>query len=123
MERCLLRQGAEVSAEHSGAKPIAPGLTEWFLHAGNLSSWPAVVDLGGREPIRDLKSEAPAPDAHVLTYTVGPVSITLWYDPLSYKVLRRTLRSEAIGTVTETIQEYEFNEDMPDSLFVLATDK
>jgi hypothetical protein len=123
MERCLLRHGIEVSAEEMGAKSIAPGLTEWFLHAGTLSSWPAVVDLGAREPIRDLKANPPMPGAHVLSYTVGAVSVTLWYDSASYKVLRRILRSEAIGTATETFQEYEFNEDMPDSLFVLAKEK
>jgi hypothetical protein len=123
MERCLLRRGSQVSADEMKAQPLAQSLTEWFLHAGNLSSWPAVVDLGAREPIRDLRLAAPVPGAHVLSYTAGPVSVTLWYDPASYKVLRRMLRSEAIGTVTETFQEYEFNEDMPDSLFVLAKEK
>jgi hypothetical protein len=123
MERCLLRRGTEVVAEQMNAKPLAGSLADWFLHAGNLSSWPAVVDLGAREPIRDLKHEAPAPRAHVLSYTAGPVSITLWYDPTTYKVLRRIMRSKAIGTVTESLEEYEFNEDMADSLFVLAKDK
>jgi len=33
------------------------------------------------------------------------------------------LRSEAPGTVTEIFQEYEFDEEMPDSLFVLAKEK
>jgi len=123
MERCLLRRGTEVSAEHLNAKPLAESLTEWFLRAGSLSSWPAVIDLGAREAIRDLKVDGSTPGAHVLSYTAGPVSVTLWYDPASYKVLRRMLRSEALGTVTETFQEYEFDEEMPDSLFVLATEK
>jgi len=123
MEQCLLRRGAEVSVKSTAAKPLALSLANWFLQARNLSAWPAVVDLDTLEPIQNLKQDMPDSGAHVLSYTAGPVSVTLWYDPTTYKVLRRRLRSNAIGTVTETLQEYEFNESMPDSLFVLAQDK
>jgi outer membrane lipoprotein-sorting protein len=123
MERCLLRRGKEVSAEAVGPRAVAQGLTEWFLGAGNLASWPAVVELEASEPIRDLRNGPETPGARVLSYTTGKVAVTLTYDPVTYKVLRRVLRSENIGTVTETFQEYEFNEEMPDSYFVLATEK
>jgi len=123
MERCLLRQGKEVSAEEVGPRAVAQGLTEWFLGASNLASWPAVADLEANEPIRDLRNGPETPGARILSYTAGEVAVTLSYDPLTYKVLRRVLRSERVGTVTETFQEYEFNEEMSDSYFVLAKEK
>ncbi|HLY75188.1 MAG TPA: hypothetical protein VKU80_13795 [Planctomycetota bacterium] len=120
IQRCLLQRGLSVSTEDAKAARIAPRLAEWFLRAGTLFSWPEVVDLGSPEQIRNLQAGPDSAGARVLSYSAGPVSVTLWYDPRSYKVLRRVLTSKAIGTVTETFQEYEFNEDMPDSLFVLA---
>jgi len=123
MERCLLHRGKEVSTDERGPRAVAQGLTEWFLGAGNLASWPAVVELEANEPIRDLRNGPETPGARILSYTAGKVAVTLSYDPLTYKVLRRVLRSERDGTVTETFQEYEFNEEMPDSYFVLAKEK
>jgi hypothetical protein len=123
MERCLLRRGKEVSVEEVGPRAVAQGLTEWFLGAGTLASWPAVVELEASEPIRDLRNGPDTPGARILSYTAGKVAVTLSYDPVTYKVLQRVLRSERIGTVTETIQEYEFDEEMPDSYFVLGKEK
>ncbi len=123
IERCLLSRGKEVIAEKAGSPAVAQGFTEWFLGAGNLASWPAVVELNVNEPIRDLRNGPETPGARVLSYTAGRVAVTLSYDPVTYKVLRRVLRSDKVGTVTETFQEYEFNEEMPDSYFVLAKEK
>jgi outer membrane lipoprotein-sorting protein len=123
MERCLLRRGTEVQAEETKPGALAQAVGDWYLRGGNLASWPGVVDLGSRETIRDVRSAGATAEAPAVSYKVGAQSVTLWYDPVTFKPLRRTLRSEGRGAVTETYQEYEFNEDMPDSLFVLAKEK
>ncbi|HVR86457.1 MAG TPA: hypothetical protein VMU54_19195 [Planctomycetota bacterium] len=123
MERCLLRHGKEVEAHEMKPGKVGPGLADWYLQGGDLASWPAVVDVGHGEAIREVKSAPGTPQAHAVSYKVGALSVTLWYDPATFKPLRRTFRSEGHGSVTETYQEYEFNEDMPDSLFVLAKEK
>ena len=123
MERCLLRHGKEVEAQELKPESIAPGLAEWFLRGGNLASWPTVVDVGRGEEIRDVKSVPGTAQSHALSYRVGDLSVTLWYDPATFKPLRRSFHSEGRGSSTETYQEYEFNEEMPDSLFALAKEK
>jgi outer membrane lipoprotein-sorting protein len=123
MERCLLRRGTEIEAEDLKPDSIAPALAEWYLRGGNLAAWPAVVDVKGRDALRDVRSAVGTPDAPAIAYKAGSVSVTLWYDPVSFKPLHRSLRAEGQGGATETYQEYELNEDMADSLFVLAKDK
>jgi len=90
MERCLLRRGTEVSAEEMRVQSIAESLTEWFLHAGNLSSWPAV----GRPGSPGTDSGLEAGCARFGDPTCSPTargrsrSLSGTIRP-SYKVLRR----------------------------------
>ncbi len=123
MERCLLRGGTEIEAEKSTPDSLSSAIADWYLRGANLSSWPAVVDVAHGEPIRDVKSAPGNSGAHAVSYKVGTVLVTLWYDPTTFIPLRRSFRSEGPGRSTETYQEYEFNEDMPDSLFALAKEK
>jgi outer membrane lipoprotein-sorting protein len=119
MERWLLRRGTEVQADETKPVALAQAVGDWYLQGGTLASWPAVIDLGNRAEIRDVRSAGAA----AISYKVGAQSVTLWYDPATFKPVRRTLRSEGRDAVTETYQEYEFNEEMPDSLFALAKEK
>jgi len=123
MERCLLSRGTEIEAERSKPESLSSGVADWYLRGADLASWPAVVDVTRGEAIREVKSAPGSSNAPAISYKVGPVSVTLWYDPTTFKPLRRSFRSEGPGHATETYQEYEFNEDMPDSLFVLAKEK
>jgi outer membrane lipoprotein-sorting protein len=123
MERCLLRRGNEVEAQELKPESIAPGLADWYLRGGNLASWPTVVDVGRGVPIRDVKTVPGTAQSSAVSYRVGDLTVTLWYDPTTFKPLRRSFRSEGRGSSTETYQEYEFNEEMPDSLFALAKEK
>ena len=123
MERCLLRQGTEIDVEKSKPRSLSSAVADWYLRGAGLASWPGVVDVAHGEAIRDVRSVPGTPEAHAVSYKVGPHSVTLWYDPATFKPLRRTFRTEGRGIALESYQEYEFNEDMPDSLFVLAKDK
>ena len=123
MERCLLRRGTEIEAEKSKPDSLSSAVADWYLRGADLASWPAVVDVTRGEAIREVKSAPGSSNAHAISYKVGTVSVTLWYDPTTFKPLRRSFRSEGPGHATETYQEYEFNEDMPDSLFALAKEK
>ena len=123
MERCLLRRGTEIEARKTKPGSLSSEVADWYLRGGDLASWPAVVDIAHGEAIRELRSLPGTPEAHAVSYKVGTLSVTLWYDPATYKPLRRSFRSEGPGGATETVQEYEFNDDMPDSLFALAEEK
>jgi outer membrane lipoprotein-sorting protein len=123
MERCLLRRGTEIEAEKSKPDSLSSAIADWYLRGADLASWPAVVDVAHGEPIRDVKSAPGSSNAPAISYKVGAVSVTLWYDPTTFIPVRRSFRSEGPGRATETYQEYEFNEDMPDSLFALAKEK
>ena len=123
MERCLLRGGTEIEVEKSRPDSLSSAVADWYLRGADLSSWPAVVDVARGEPIRDVKSAPGSSGAHAVSYQVGTVSVTLWYDPTTFKPLRRSFRSEGPGHATETYQEFEFNENMADSLFVLTEEK
>jgi len=123
MERSLLRRGKEVEAQELNPASIAPGLADWYLRGGDLASWPTVVDVGGGGAIHGVKSVPGTAQSPAVSYRVGDLTVTLWYDPTTFKPLRRSFHREGRGSSTETYQEYEFNEEMPDSLFALAKEK
>lgn len=123
MERCFYRRGIEVEAQELKPESVARGLADWYLRGGDLASWPAVVDVARREAIHDLKSIPGTAGSHAVSYRVGDLTVTVWYDPATFKPLRRSFRRDGAGSLRETYQEYEFNEEMPDSHFALTREK
>jgi len=92
------------------------------------------TDLKNIFKMSGLKSGEDDQDGKTLTYTLkvlhelGSADVKVWYDPKTFKLLKRTLgvrehlESPVGATLVETYEEFTLNVDVPDGTFTLPFD-
>lgn len=85
--------------------------------------------------IKDVREGEDDQDAKTLLYSIrllrappqiGDIDVKLWYEPKSYKILKRVIglsKQNIVGTFVENYSEVIFNKSIPDNKFKIKASK